>query len=41
MSNNHGAARGGGGRAKGEEAVTAAEQTLDKLKKEGHINDDK
>jgi hypothetical protein len=35
MSHNH-----KGGRGKGEEAVSAAEQTLDRLKKEGHLNDD-
>ena len=40
MSHNHGGAKGGGGRAKGEEAVSAAEQTLDRLKKDGHINED-
>jgi hypothetical protein len=28
------------GKKKGDEAVTAAEATLDKLKKEGHLNED-
>jgi hypothetical protein len=27
-------------KGRGEEAVTAAEATLDRLKKDGHINDD-
>ncbi len=37
MSHTHGK----GARGKGDEAVTAAEATLDRLKKEGHINDDR
>jgi hypothetical protein len=33
--------KGGGGRGgKGDEAVTAAEATLDRLKKEGQLNED-
>jgi hypothetical protein len=28
------------GRAKGDEAVSAAEATLDRLKKDGHLSDD-
>ena len=30
----------GGKRGKGDEAVSAAEATLNKLKKEGHLNED-
>lgn len=38
MSHAHGGP--GKGRGKGDEAVTAAEQNLDKVKKEGHINEE-
>lgn len=43
MSHNRGgpAANNGGRGGKGDEAVTAAEATLDRLKKDGHLNEDR
>ena len=32
--------KAGGRGGKGDEAVTAAEATLDRLKKDGHVNED-
>lgn len=37
-SNSHGGR--GGGPGNGDQLVTAAEASLDRLKKDGHINDD-